>query len=119
MQFRERTVNGVTVIDVEGDFIVTANPGALHRAVKGALARGERQIVLNVSGILRMDSTCLSELVASYRSTLACGGALKVAAANQGVRRLLELTRLDTIIKPFATEAEAVADFLGQKGATC
>jgi anti-sigma B factor antagonist len=119
MQFRERHVNGKTVIDVQGDLVVNANPGALQTVVKNVLARGERQIVVNVAGIVRMDSTCLGELVASYTSTVACGGVLKLAAPNEHIRRLLELTRLDEVIKTFATDDEAIADFMPQEGAIC
>jgi len=119
MQFRERHLNGVTVIDVQGDLVVNANPMALHAMVKNALERGERQIVLNVAGIVRMDSTCLGELVASYTSTIARGGVMKLAAPNEHVRRLLELTRLDTIIRAFATDEEAIADFTPRQGAAC
>lgn len=119
MQFRERHVNGVTVIDVQGDFLVNANPGALQTVVKDVLGRGERQIVLNVAGLVRMDSTCLGELVASYTSTLARGGVLKLASPNEHIRRLLDLTRLHTIIKVFATADEAIADFMPQEGAVC
>jgi len=119
MQFRERHVNGVTVITVLGDLVVNDNPGALQTVVKKVLGRGDRQIVLNVARIVRMDSTCLGELVASYTSTIGRGGVLKLAAPNEQVRRLLQLTRLDTIIKVFATSEEAIADFTPQEGASC
>jgi anti-sigma B factor antagonist len=119
MQFRERRVNGVTVITAQGDLVVNANPCALQTVVKEVLGRGERQIVLNVAGIARIDSTCLGELVASYTSTVARGGVLKLAAPSEDIRRLLKLTRLDTVIKAFATDDEAVADFRSQEGAIC
>lgn len=119
MQFRERHIDGVTVIDALGDLIVTANPGALQSVVKTVLGRGDLRIVLNLAGIARMDSTCLGELVASYTSTLSRGGVLKLAAPSNHVRRLLEMTRLDTIIKVFETEDAAVADFTAHEGAIC
>jgi anti-anti-sigma factor len=117
MQFRAQRISGVTVIYAEGDFVVTAAPCPLQSEVKAALARGDRHIVLNLAGIVRMDSACLGEVVASYTSTISRGGALNLAAPTEHVRRLLELTRLHTVIKVFNTDAEAIADFSPQEGA--
>src|SRR5262245_52148678 len=117
MRFREQYESGVTVIYAEGDLVVSAVPCALQSVVKTALARGERQIVLNLAGITRMDSACLAELVASYTSAKASGGVLKLSAVTSDVRRLLELTRLDTMIKMFATDDEAIADFKNEASA--
>lgn len=100
----------------EGDFVATQAPCALQTEVKAILARGERHIVLNLAGIGRMDSTCLSDLVASYTSTVARGGGLNVAAPTDHVRRLLEWTQLDTVIKVFATDDEAIADLVRHGG---
>jgi anti-sigma B factor antagonist len=111
MQLSERQVSGVTVIDVEGDLIVTDNPCAVKESVKAILQRGERRIVLNVARIRRMDSTCLGELIASYTTTAVHGGVLKLAEPDPHLRRLLELTRLNTIIEVLDTEAEAIASF--------
>ena len=112
MQFHERRVGGVTVIYAEGDFVISSVPCGLQAEVKSVLARGERHIVLNLAGIRRMDSSCLGELVASYTSTLARGGVLNLAAPTEHVRKLLELTRLYTVIKVCETDDEAIAGFV-------
>ena len=111
MQFREQRIGGVTVIYAEGDFVISSVPCGMQGEVKTVLARGECHIVLNLSGIKRMDSSCLGELVASYTSTIGRGGVLNLAAPTNHVRRLLELTRLDTVIKVFQTDDDAIADF--------
>lgn len=111
MQLSEREVSGVTVIDVEGDLTVTGDPCAVKEFVKTILRRGERRIVLNVARIGRMDSTCLGELIASYTTTAIHGGVLKLAQPDPHLRRLLELTHLNTVIDVRDTEAEAIASF--------
>jgi anti-sigma B factor antagonist len=111
MQFRERQVDGVTVIDVEGDFTMTAAPCPLQDFVKAVLRRGERRIVLNLAHIDRMDSTCLGELIESYRTTAAHGATLKIAQPDPHLLRQLQVTHFDTILETFATEAEAVTSF--------
>jgi anti-sigma B factor antagonist len=111
MQFRERQVEGVTVVDVEGDLVVTANPCALQDFVKTVLRRGERRIVLNLSRIERMDSTCLGELIESYRSTAIEGASLKIAQPHPHVMRQLHVTHFDMVLDTFDTETEAIASF--------
>jgi anti-sigma B factor antagonist len=119
MRFRTQRVREVTVIHAEGDLVVTDALCSLHSEVKTVLARGERLIVLNLAGIGRMDSSCLGELVASYTSTVARGGILTVAGPPDHVRRLLELTRLHTVIIVCETEAEAIAQCATQERAIC
>ncbi len=111
MQLSERRVGDIAVIDVSGDLIVADNPGALKDWVKAALQRGDRRILLNVARLRRMDSTCLGEVIASYTSTTMHGGSLKLVQPDAHLRRLLQLTRLDTIIDAYDTEAEAIASF--------
>jgi anti-sigma B factor antagonist len=111
MEFHERELDGVTVIDVEGDLVMTASPCALENSVKAALARGARRIVLNVARIRHMDSTCLGELIESFRAAAAHGGALKLAQPDAHLAQLLQTTKLDTVIPTFDTEAAAIASF--------
>lgn len=108
MQLSERRVDGVLVIDVSGDLIVNDNPGALRAFVRAAIDRGERQIVLNVARLRRIDSSCLGEIIASYSTATRCGGVLKLAQPDAHFHRLLQLTRLTSIIETFDTELEAV-----------
>ena len=111
MEVRARERDGVTVIDVEGDLVVTATPCPVEGAVKAALARGARRIVLNVGRIRHMDSTCLGELIASFRVAAVHGGALRLAQPDAHLVQLLQITKLDTVIPTFDTEAAAVASF--------
>lgn len=117
MQFRERQVDGVTVIDVQGDLEVTAPSYALHDFVKDILRRGERRIVLNLERIDRVDSTCLGEVVESFRTTAMHGGALKIAPRAPHLARQLHITHLDKFIEMFDTEAAAIASFTAAKQA--
>src|SRR5262245_45976563 len=101
MRLHEQHVRGVTVIHGAGDFVATDAPCALQAAVKTALARGQCYIVLNLAEIGRMDSLCLGDIVASFTSTVSRGGGLNIVAPAGHVRRLLELARLETVIKVF------------------
>lgn len=106
MHVSERQVNDVTVIDVG-----TGARSGLVELVKAVLQRGDRRLVLNVGQLGAVDSTCLGEIFASYKATLALGGVLRLAHPDAHLRRVLQVTKLDTFIGIFDTEEEAIASF--------
>jgi hypothetical protein len=53
----------------------------------------------------------LGEIVESYKSTVASGGALKLAQVGPHLRSVLQSTGLATILESYETEAEALASF--------
>lgn len=106
MQVRHREVEGTIVVDLSGDGI-GSEPSILRELVVSLLDRGHRHIVLDVEHLQSMDSTCLAEIIASYKATLAAGGTLKMASANANIRRLLQVTKVDTFITIYGSPVEA------------
>jgi anti-sigma B factor antagonist len=111
MQLKEYQVDGVSVIELSGDLRVTDNPRALKGMVTALVDRGERQIVLKVTRLGRMDSSCLGEFVSSYTTATRYGGLLKLAEVGDHLRRLLSITKLDSVFEIYETEAAAVSSF--------
>jgi anti-anti-sigma factor len=110
MQLRQRQVEGAIVVDLSGDG-TGSEPSILKELVTSLLNRGHRRIVLNGEDLRSIDSTCLAEIVASYKATVVAGGMLKMAPANAHIRRLLQVTRVDTFIHVYDSEADAIASF--------
>lgn len=110
MQLRQRQVEDVSVVDLSGDGI-GAEPSTLKQLITSLLDSGHRQIVLNLGDLNSMDSTGVAEIVASYKTIDANGGVFKIAGARGHLRRLLHVTRVDTFISLYDSEAEAVASF--------
>lgn len=110
MQLRHRPVEGAIVVDLSGDGI-GSEPSLLRHLVSSLLQQGHRCFVLNLEQLQKMDSTCLAEIAASYRVTIAAGGFMTIACANTQIRRVLRLTRVDTCVNTYESEAEAVASF--------
>ena len=110
MQLDQRQVKGATVVDLSGDGI-GSEPSPLRALITSILASGQRQLVLNLEQLEKMDSTCLAEIVASYKSTVAAGGIMKIASANTHVRRVLQVTKVDTFVNTYESESAAVESF--------
>jgi anti-sigma B factor antagonist len=110
MEFRQRHVQGASVVDLAGDGI-GSEPSSLQALITSLLENGHRHIVLNLDALQKMDSTCLAEIVASYKATIAAGGSMKIVAANTHIRRVLHVTKVDTCVNTFESEADALASF--------
>lgn len=110
MQLGQRQVKGARVIDLSGDGI-GSEPSPLKALITSILANGDRHLVLNLEHLEKMDSTCLAEIVASYKVTVAAGGIMKIASANSHVRRVLLVTKVDTFVNSYESESDAVESF--------
>ena len=110
MQFGERRLNGVTVVDVAGT-LTSENPGRLREKVAQLVRRGEKHLVLNLHGLTYVDSAGLGELVSCYTRVTRVEGKIALANAQQRVQDLLEMTNLLTIFESFDSEAAATASF--------
>jgi anti-anti-sigma factor len=110
MQIRERLGDDATIVELTGDG-VGSEPSILKEKILSVLHRGDRRIVLDMTHLRSMDSTCLAEIVVSYKAIVAAGGVLKMAAPNPHVRRLMQVTRVDTFIQVYDTDADAMASF--------
>jgi anti-sigma B factor antagonist len=111
MHLGERHVNEVAIVDISSDSTSPGSEiaGALRDLILALVARGERRIVVNVANLLYVDSSFVGELVVSYRAAAAKEAALVLAHPSPQLQSVLRTTTLDTILKAYATEAEAIA----------
>jgi anti-sigma B factor antagonist len=75
---------------------------AAREALHSALAAGDGELVVDLSGVELLDATGLGVLVGTHRRAQLAGRRLVLRGAAPRVARLLSVTRLDRII---ATEA--------------
>ncbi|MET8638905.1 STAS domain-containing protein [Streptomyces sp. NPDC004680] len=75
---------------------------ALREIVDALIADRRARMVLDLQRVSFMDSSALGVLVYAMRRADALGGALRLAGPCEKVRRMLELTGLDTVVGVFA-----------------
>ena len=111
MTVSERSVGGVTILDVAGN--ITLNDGAeqVRDKVRSVLQQGRKQLLVNLAGVSYMDSAGLGELVQAYSTAAKQGGKLKLVSPTKRLRDLLVITKLATVFDSFDDEAVAVASF--------
>ena len=109
LKMSQREVDGVTVIELDGRIVLGAEGNALREKVKGLLAEGKKNIVLNVNKIVFIDSAGLGVLVVSHHTAKKEGASLRLCHLDNKFQQVLQITKLLTVLYISNTEAEAVA----------
>jgi len=107
----DRETNGTSVVTLEGRIVLGEESKSLREKLKGLIAEGKKQIVLNLDNVTYIDSTGLGTLVASQVSANTQGASLKLCNLGRKFQELLQLTKLVTVFEVCNTEAAAVASF--------
>jgi anti-sigma B factor antagonist len=83
----------------------------LRDAVRDLLAKGSKQILLNLGDVTYIDSSGIGELVSAFTTVRNQGGDLKLLNLTKKVHDLLQITKLYTVFDVKDDEASAVASF--------
>jgi anti-sigma B factor antagonist len=105
-----QTDAGVTVVAPSGRLDVAGAP-ALKAAVGEAVRNGTPRLVIDMEGVSFVDSTGLGSVIAALKMVRGSKGDLRLAAPNQQVRVVLELTTLDRVFAYYPTVEDALTDF--------
>ncbi len=111
MEYTERRVRDVVIVDLEGKATFGTRGLALLQIVEDLLDRGERCILLNMAEVSYIDSSGLGDLVVSFVNVSKRNGQLKLLSLNDKHREVLEMTRLIDVIRHFSDETEAIKSF--------
>ncbi|HWG17917.1 MAG TPA: STAS domain-containing protein [Acidobacteriaceae bacterium] len=111
MKVATRQVDGVTILDLSGRITLGEGSVTLRDAVRDALAKGSRKIILNLADISYIDSSGIGEMVSAFTSVKNAGGELKLLNLTKKVHDLLQITKLYTVFDVKDDEAKAVSSF--------
>ena len=103
--------------EVEGRAVVLSPRGRLNmttaallrQSVAAEVEGGSARVVLDLAGVAFVDSSGLGAIVGGLKSARQAGGDLRIAAAGEQVRTVLELTNLDRVLRPHDTVEDALS----------
>jgi len=96
------------VVEVNGQLVVN-NRQEFKQLVLEEVEQGARLVVVDFTKSAYIDSSGLGALVSLGKRIREAGGELRLAALNEDLRTLFELTRLDSLFPVFATREDALA----------
>jgi anti-sigma B factor antagonist len=110
MNIIERTLNDVTVLDLEGNLALEGNKQFRQHAA-ATIDAGARKLIVNMMGVPYMDSSGLGELISCYTTLKRVSGHIKLLHLSDRLQNLLVITKLTTVFETFDSEPAAVASF--------
>ena len=111
LSIASREIDGVTVLDLSGRITLGEGSVQLRDAVRDLIAKGQKNILLNLGDVNYIDSSGLGELVSAFTTAKNQSAGLKLLSLSKKVHDLLQLTKLYTVFDIYDDEAIAIASF--------
>jgi anti-sigma B factor antagonist len=102
---------GVTIVTLSGDLVIGDAEAAFKKTVSRLLEEGKVQLVVDCAGLRYVDSSGLGSLVRALTTSQHEGGGTRLLYVPPTLRKLLELTRLDSVFEMFEARDAAVSSF--------
>lgn len=111
MTIRQRQVDGVVVLDIDGQIVGGVDHELFQERIQSLLVAGKSNILVNLENVKWVNSTGLGVLIAGFRTVEMHGGKLKLLHVSDRILSLLTITKLTGKFELFQGETEAVASF--------
>jgi anti-sigma B factor antagonist len=111
IQASTRVVDGIAIVDLSGQLRLGEGTGKVREVVQQLVRDGYNKILLNLAGVIHIDSSGIGELMMNYTTLKNSGGELKLMNLNKNVRNLLQITRLFTLFDVHDDQVAAVRAF--------
>ncbi len=107
MDFKTRSTNHVTILDLSGRFDSYGSPAISTWLDENA--KSSIKILVNLADVSFIDSSALAVLIKGLKRSRQQQGDLVLCSMQAPVRVIFELTRLDKAFNIYPSEAEALA----------
>ena len=106
-----RVITGVVVLDLKGSVVLGEACDSLRDHILQLLKRDQKNILLNLQGVVRMDSAGIGVLIAGVVETAKAGGQLKLLNVPRLIHNVLAVHRLLSVFEVYADENQAISSF--------
>ena len=107
----------ITVVSLYGRLVAGPEAQVLEGLVQDLVGGGERKLILDLCGIVKIDSAGVQFLLQSFFTMRQAQGVLRLANAPPKVARLFSKTRLDAILPTYVSVPAASVGFDRKTGA--
>jgi anti-sigma B factor antagonist len=109
LNLTSRQVGDIMIIGLSGRITLSDGASTLREAIRGAVAKGQKKILLELAEVSYVDSSGIGELVSGFTAITNQGGQLKLLNVPKRLRDLLITCRLWPVFSPHAHDEEAAA----------
>jgi anti-sigma B factor antagonist len=111
MELQTHEDGSVTVLTVTGDLVIGDAESMFKKTVTRLLEEGHTRLLVDLSGVGFLDSSGLGALVRALTQSQKEGGQTKLLRAGPQIRKLLQMTKLDSVFEIHDDMEAAVSSF--------
>jgi anti-anti-sigma factor len=111
LRIDESRSGDITILRLKGRLEVEEGGEMLRERVNELVRNGRVNLVLDMSGVTRLDSMGLGILASKLLTTRQHGGTIKLLHTTDNTAQLLEITRLSSVFETFDDESAAIRSF--------
>jgi anti-sigma B factor antagonist len=111
MQLTSREDGDITILTVNGDLVIGEPETTFKKTVTQLLEEGRVNLLVDMSSVGFLDSSGLGALVRALTQSQKEGGQTKLLNAGPQVRKLLQMTKLDSVFEIHSDLEAAVSSF--------
>ena len=111
MELSTREEGRVTILTVRGDLVIGDPETTFKKTVSRLLEEGNVNLLVDLGHVGFLDSSGLGALVRALKHSQDEGGQTKLLNAGPQVRKLLEMTKLDSVFEMHDDLEKAVSSF--------
>jgi anti-sigma B factor antagonist len=113
MKVNYTEVNGVTIAELEGRIMLSDGSSIeLRDSIRDLLAKGRKNILLNLAGITYIDTAAVGELINAYQHAQNLHGDVKLLKLGARVDNMLQVTKLYRVFDIYEDARTATAAFV-------
>ncbi len=110
MEIKQRDVEDVTTLDIEGE-IDLYNAPEIKDIINQLIEDQKYNVIINLEKVSYIDSSGIGALISSLSNLKKYQGGLKIINVYASVRKVFELTKLTSFFEIYDAESEAFASF--------
>jgi len=114
MEFTEEAFDAVKVYHLKGKIMGGPETEMMCNRLKELIDAGTQKLVMDFQEVQWINSTGVGAIITCLITLRKRGGDIRFANLHGASQQYFHLTRLETVVKIFASVGEAVASFTGE-----
>ena len=111
MKIKERSRDGVTILEVSGKIMGGPDSELFTSTLKSLIHEGNARVVVDLAKVTWVNSTGLGILISGYTTLKRSSGEMKLLNVSDRIESIFMVTKLHSVFETYKDEEEAVQCF--------
>lgn len=114
MKLETKTVDGISILELEGMVKGGADSDALYETVDSLLEKDQKKIILDLHQVTFVNSSGIGAFIRCYTTVKDSGGVFMIANISEKIESVLYITKLHRVIGLHKTLDDAINAINGE-----